>query len=309
MRRGRDLSPVSALAVTGASGFVGREFVRSTRELGWTVVPLGRGELVSGLERRLVGCESLVHIAGRAHVLEAGAAADTAEFDRSNVELTREVARAARSAAVRRLVFVSSAGVLGSASPPEGFNDDSPTAPHDAYTRSKLAAECMLRVEFARDLEVVVVRPPLVYGPDAPGNFGRLLRLVRRGWPLPFGGLDARRSMVGLRNLCDFLRLATAHSAAPGLSMLVADAESPSVAELAVAFGCALGNPTRLLNVPPPVLRAAFAACGRGRDFERLTAPFLVRPRLALEALGWTPPYRFAQELAWSVGAAGPSAP
>ena len=218
---------MNAVAVTGASGFIGREFVRSTRALARTVVPLGRADLGTDLESRLRGCESVVHLAARAHVLDSGAAADAAGFERSNVDLTRQVANAALAAGVRRLVFVSSAGVLGRASPPDGFSDYSPVAPHDAYTRSKLAAEDMLQREFARALEVVIVRPPLVYGPHAPGNFARLLGLVRRGWPLPFGALHAPRSMVGLRNLCDVLRVATAHPQAPGLRMLVADARRP----------------------------------------------------------------------------------
>jgi nucleoside-diphosphate-sugar epimerase len=292
---------VRRLAVTGAGGFIGREFVCSTRGLGWPVQALGRPELGAGLESRLSGCEAVVHLAARAHVLEAQAAADSAEFERSNVDLTRRVAAAARSAGVRRLVFVSSAGVLGRASPPGGFHDASPVAPHDAYTRSKLAAEEALQGEFAADLELVIVRPPLVYGPQAPGNFARLLGLIRRGWPLPFGALDAPRSMLGLRNLCDALRIAAVHPQAPGLRLLVADAQSPSVSELVAGLAQALGRRPRLLAVPEPVLRSAFAALARSADFERLSAPFLLRGRLAWETLGWTPPHPWDEELAWAV--------
>jgi nucleoside-diphosphate-sugar epimerase len=293
--------PVKRVAVTGASGFIGREFVRSTRGLGWPVLALGRPELGAGLESRLHGCEAIVHLAARAHVLGAEAAADSAEFARSNVDLTRRVAAAARSAGVRRLVFVSSAGVLGRASPAAGFHDHSPAAPHDAYTRTKLAAEEMLHSEFSADLELVIVRPPLVYGPQAPGNFARLLGLVRRGWPLPFGALDAPRSMLGLRNLCDALRVAAVHPLAPGLRLLVADAQSPSVSELVAGLARALGRRPRLLAVPEPLLRSVFAALGRSADFERLSAPFMLRGRLARETLGWTPPHAWEEELAWAV--------
>jgi nucleoside-diphosphate-sugar epimerase len=292
---------VIPVAVTGASGFIGREFVRSTRGLGWSVRPLGRPELGPGLESRLHGCGAVVHLAARAHVLAPEAAADTAEFERSNVDLTRQVADAARSAGVRRLVFVSSAGVLGRASPPAGFGDDSPVAPHDVYTRTKLAAEEMLQREFARDLELVIVRPPLVYGPQAPGNFARLLGLVQRGWPLPFGALDAPRSMIGLRNLCDALRVSSVHPQAPGLRMLVADEQSPGVSELVAALARALGRSPRLIALPEPLLRAVFALIGRSTDFERLSAPFLVRGRLARERLGWAPPHGWEDELAWAV--------
>jgi nucleoside-diphosphate-sugar epimerase len=162
----------------------------------------------------------------------------------------------------------------------------------------------MLQREFGDDLELVVVRPPLVYGPEAPGNFGRLLGLVKRGWPLPFGGLSAPRSMVGLRNLCDFLWLAATHPAAPGLRALVADAEASSVAELVIGLGRALGRPARIVTVPQSALQAAFAVLGRASDFERLASPFLLRPHLAHQCLGWIPPYGFADELAWAVDAA-----
>jgi UDP-glucose 4-epimerase len=296
---------VNAVAVTGAGGFIGREFVRSTRALAWTVVPLSRADLATGLELQLRGCESVVHLAARAHVLDAGEAADHAGFERSNVDLTRRVANAALGAGVRRLVFASSAGVLGRASPPDGFSDDSPVAPHDAYTRSKLAAEEMLQHEFARALEVVIVRPPLVYGPHAPGNFARLLGLVRRGWPLPFGALHAPRSMVGLRNLCDVLRVAAAHPHAPGLRMLVADADAPGVAELVAGIARSLNLPARLVDVPEPLLRGAFALVGRSTDYQRLASPYLIRGTLARERLGWTPAYRWDEELAWALQGAG----
>lgn len=292
---------MSALAVTGAGGFIGTEFVRSTREARENVVLLGRAELDESLHRRLRGCDTLVHLAARAHVLDAGAAANATAFERSNVALTQSVADAACRAGVGRMVFVSSAGVLGRRSPPGGFHDDSVPAPHDAYTRSKLAAEEMLLGNYAARIEIVVVRPPLVYGPNAPGNFGRLLRLVRRGWPLPFGALDAPHSMIGLRNLCDALRQAVAHPHAAGLRMLVADRESPSVAGLMTECASAMGRPARLLPIPRSLLEMAFRVVGRYSDFERLTAPFQLHPVVAAERLGWTPPRSFEDELRWAI--------
>jgi len=296
---------VTRLAITGAGGFIGREFVSSTRALGFEVVPLGRTELEASPDQHIAGCHAVVHLAARAHVLESAAAADLDAFERSNVELTRAVAGAACRAGVARFVFVSSAGVLGRQSPPGGFDDNSRPAPHDAYTRSKLAAEEMLLDEFQGSVEIVIVRPPLVYGPDAPGNFGRLVRLVRRGWPLPLGALDAPRSMIGLRNLCDALRRVATAPEANGLRLLVADRESPSVAGLVAEMAVALGRRSRLWPVPPPVLRLAFGAVGRGQDFERLAAPFLLRPVLVPDRLGWHAPHRFADELRWAIASAG----
>lgn len=294
---------MTTLAVTGAGGFIGREFVRSTQASGCAVVPLGRSDLDAALEHRLGGCDAIVHLAARAHVLDRASSNDSDAFERSNVDLTRAVAESACRAGIGRFVFVSSAGVLGRRSPSGGFDDHSRPAPHDAYTRSKLTAEEMLLEKIRHRIEIVIVRPPLVYGPDAPGNFGRLVRLVRRGWPLPFGALDAPRSMIGLRNLCDALRQAATAPQASGLRLLVADRESPSVAELVAEMAIALGCRARLWPIPAAALRLAFGAMGRRLDFDRLAAPFLLRPTLAQERLGWQAPHRFPDELRWAITA------
>lgn len=296
---------MTVVAITGAGGFIGRELVRSTMEAGWKTRSLGRGDLGNGLADRLRGCDAVVHLAARAHVVVGPRANDLREFERVNVELSRRVAASARTAGVRRLVFVSSAGVLGRSSPPGGFDDSSPPRPHDAYTRSKLSAEEALRNEFADDLELVIIRPPMVYGPDAPGNFGRLLRLVERRWPVPLGALSAQRSMVGLRNVCDLLRVVVVHPRAPAGRFLVADDETRSVAELVRDIARVRGQSARLMNVPEGVLRGTFRIIGRAKDMERLAAPFVIRARTVRERLGWIPPHGFEEELTWTLRAGG----
>ncbi len=298
---------MTVIAVTGASGFIGSEFIRSTTALGWQAIPILRNDLSEDrLLARLSGCDAVVHLAGRAHIVVVKSSQDEQEFRPANVQLTQSVADAACRAGVRRFVFVSSAGVLGRASPPAGFSDASVSAPHDAYTQSKLAAEDMLFREFDGGMEIVVVRSPLVYGPDAPGNFGRLVGLVRLGIPLPLGALRAPRSMVGLRNLCDLLCRTSVHPAAPGMRMLVADAETRCVADLVSDIAMELGRRARVLAVPGSVLRAGLWLAGRSADFDRLAAPFVVHAEQARHRLGWSPPYRFEDELAWSL--AEPSA-
>jgi len=296
---------VATIAVSGSSGFVGRHLCAWLDRHGHEARSLRRQELDAGPLETLRGADALVHLAARAHVLNDPARDPYAEFFASNVQLTRRIAAACVVNGVRRLVFVSSAGVLGKSSPLAGFDDSSPAAPHDDYTRSKLAAEQMLLDEFADALEIVIVRPPLVYGPDAPGNVARIMRLALSGWILPVGGLDAPRSMISVRNLCDVLTCAAKSPNGKGLRILVADAEITSVARLTHAIAKAGGKHARIMRVPPAALAAALRIVNRQADLHRLLQPFVLRGSLAADELGWKPRLPFADEIAWSVAARG----
>ena len=290
------------VAVTGASGFIGRHLCVAAERAGAVVRRVDRESLYAdGLARKLVGADVIVHLAARAHVLRESARDPEAEFARANLELPRRVGAAAKRAGVQRFIFLSSAGVLGSSSGSEALTDESPTNPHDIYTRSKLAAELALRGDIRDHLDLVIVRPTVVYGPGAPGNFGRLVRAAASGWPLPVGRADAPRSLLGVRNLCDFvLRVASAPTAQGG-SYLVADRETTTVAELARMVAGQAGRKAWLLPVPPWLLSAALVGLGRRRDVGRLLAPFVVRSTAASSDLGWSPPYRLAEEIAWTL--------
>jgi UDP-glucose 4-epimerase len=290
------------VAVTGAQGFIGRHFCARLSSSGMGCVELSRESLVGGeLERRLRGCDVVVHLAARAHVLRESASSPVAEYHAANVLLTQRVAGAAAAAGVRRLVFVSSAGVLGQVSPPGGFDDSHPPNPYDAYTRSKLEAEKSVLLAQATGLQTVIVRPTLVYGPGARGNFDRLLAAVRAGWPLPLGGIDARRSMIGVRNLTDLLLQASVCADAAGCTMLAADAEPVTVGEFIRAIAAAAQVKERVFSIPNPLLQFALALVGRRADVARLTQPFEIHAGEARQRLGWVPAYSMSDELAWTM--------
>lgn len=300
---------MTVVAVTGASGFVGRHVVEEAARAGANVVPVPSLRSTGGAESRsaardletaLHGADAVLHLAARAHVLREQAADSEQAFTQANVELTRMVAEAAVRARVPRFVFVSSAGVLGDASPPAGFDETSPPNPHDAYTRSKLAAEQWLDTQ-RPSLEVVIVRPPLVYGPGARGNFERLMRGALAGWPMPIGAMKAPRSLIGVRNLARFLLLCATHRAAPGAPLLIADRETTTLAALHAEIARFAGTPNRAFSIPPGALAWALRALGRGADAARLTHAFVVKTGRADDALGWVPPYARNEELAWTV--------
>ena len=293
---------MTVIAVSGASGFVGRHLCPALASLGNRVIKISRAELqAESLDRTLEGVDAVVHLAARAHVLKDSSADPRAEFWKVNVGLTQSAARAAMRAGVKRFIFLSSAGVLGSKSPPPGFDDHSPPRPHDAYTQSKLDAELWLNAELDARMLLVILRPPVIYGPGARGNFQRLIRMAVNGWPLPIGGFRAPRSMIGVRNMVNLIAVAAAHPGALRTTVLAADAETISVADLYAAIARLAGRTPWLAPLPPTIIRYLLILTGRRSDVVRLTDPFELRPFKAQSQLGWMPPHRLADELRWTV--------
>jgi nucleoside-diphosphate-sugar epimerase len=293
-----------AFALTGASGFIGRHLRAAACAAGYDVRHLSHKVTdAARLDRMLEDTRVLVHLAARLPYRSRRHDAEPL-FTAANVELTACFADAAVRAGVRRFVFVSSAGVLGRRSPPEGFDDTAMPAPYDAYTRSKLAAEALLLEEYSDRMEVVILRPPLVYGPDPRGLLGALLRIARSGWPLPVPAFDAPRSIVSVRNLCDLLLRACESPELSGVRMLAADRETVGMRDLARSIAAAAapnGRAPRTIEIPAWLVRSGLDLLGAQGNRRQLDQPFVLHCTAAQERLGWRAPLRQPDEIAWSV--------
>jgi nucleoside-diphosphate-sugar epimerase len=296
--------------VTGASGFVGRALCRHLLALGAEV----RGTLLAwesqdalppGVAPTLVeplqeetswcdaveGVDTVIHLAARVHIMADPAADPLTEFVKVNTEGTRRLAREAAQAGVRRLVFVSTVKVNGEENA-EPYTELSPANPTDPYGISKWQAEQALReVEAQTGLEVVVVRPTLVYGPGVKANFLNLMKVLRSGMPLPLASVANRRSLIYLGNLVDALAVCASHPGAAGRTFLVSDGEDVSTPQLLRQLSGALGLPARLFHFPTPLMQITGKLSGRSAQVERLTGSLAVDSSRIRSELGWQPPF------------------
>ena len=302
--------------VTGATGFVGKALCGELVAHGHAVVPAVRR--ASGLaDETVVGdiddatdwmaalrdCDAVVHLAARVHVMDDTAHDPLALYRVTNTAATLNLARQAVQAGVKRFVYISSIKVNGEGRDAAYRETDAP-APGDAYAISKWEAEQGLqRIARETGLEVVILRPPLVYGPGVKANFLRLMRTVERGWPLPLGAIRNRRSLLYLGNFVDAIRVCVEHPAAAGQTFLVDDGSPVSTPELIRAVAHAMGRPARLLAVPVGVLAFVGALLGKRAAVARLTGSLWVDGSLIRSRLGWTPPFTLRQGLAATVGA------
>ncbi len=273
-------------AVAGMTQGPGCRDSTARREI--DIVEIGDLSPTTDWRSALRGIDTVFHLAARVHVRNR--AQDEAELERVNVAATIALARAALEAGVRRFVFASSVKVMGETSGDRPFVESDAPRPQDAYGRSKLAAERAL-VELDGGLDITIVRPPLVYGPDVRANFLALLRLADSPWPLPLAGANSRRSLVCVGNLVDALiACATVQHATPA-TYFVSDGHDPSVAELVTQLRAALGQRARLWTLPAALSRALATALGRGDAVQRLFAPLQVDTSRIRRELGWTPPF------------------
>jgi UDP-glucose 4-epimerase len=301
------------ILVTGASGFVGSAVLVALRARGLRLraatrsarrrppddaVVVGEIDGATDWSHALGGISTVIHLAARVHVMRETASDALAEFRRVNTQGTEHLARAALAAGVRRLVYVSSIKVNGEATLGRPFTPENAPNPLDPYGVSKWEAEVLLaRVAKETGLEVVVVRPPLVYGPTVRGNFLRLLQLVRSGLPLPFGAARNLRSLVFIDNLADALAFCAIHPRAPGRTFLVSDGEDLSTADLCRRLARALHRTSRLVTVPSIVLRAAAHVARRSAEYQRLFGSLQVDSTALRTELGWSPPNSVDQGL------------
>jgi nucleoside-diphosphate-sugar epimerase len=278
-----------AVAVTGASGFVGRALVLHLQAHGVEVVPILRNTDSTG-SLQLV--DIVVHLAARVHVMAEKATHPIAEFRKANVDATVLLARQAVAAGVTRFVFMSSVKVNGEeTSAGLGFTELDQPNPQDAYGISKWEAELALRqVSEETGLEVVIIRSPLVYGPGVKANFAALMRAVIRRWPMPLGAVQNARSLVGLDNLVDFIYLCMLHPAAANETFLVSDGNDASSAQLVRDIAAVAGIKPNLWRVPSWILELAGAIFGKRAAVQRLCGNLQVDITKARSLLGWRPP-------------------
>lgn len=297
------------LLITGANGFIGSglcqalarrgvPYIPCVRQLGidWrhTATPFEIGDLSKNLNWKpaLAGCDVVIHLAARVHVMHEGKKDPWSSYRAANVDATMQLAAQAKEEGVRRFVYVSSIKVNGERTFGQPFSADDMPAPEDAYGRSKLEAERALAAwSQSTGVELVIVRPPLVYGPGVKANFARLIHAVKAGLPLPLGAIHNARSMVGLDNLVDFLVLCAKHPAAANSTWLISDNQDVSTSELIRLIAGAMHRPARLLPVPASLLAACASALGRRPAAGRLLDSLQVNISPALNRLGWQPPF------------------
>jgi len=293
--------------VTGATGFVGSELcvrlhkeditftraVRSAPKSPWIgeIAVVGEVDGATQWEAALAGVEVVVHLAGRAHVMNRKEGGSLDEYRRTNLDGSVNLATQAARMGVRRFIFVSSVKVNGEGSETP-YTSETPPAPIDPYGVSKWEAECALREIAQRTgLEVVVIRPPLIYGPGVKANFLRLISAVARGIPLPFGLVHNQRSLLFVGNLVDALVACATHPRAANKTYLLSDGDDVSTSRLVKELAYALNCPARLLPVPPQLIRLAGELSGKQQAVKRLLGSLIVDSRPIRRELGWQAPF------------------
>lgn len=297
------------ILVTGASGFVGSALVTRLADDGHEIVGAVRSSkvrvdprilYVEGVDLAqpkkwndaLEGVGAIVHTAARAHRLHDEVSDPLAEYRRINVGGTIELAEQAAAHGVRRFVFLSSIKVNGDCTAPgQPFRADQEPAPIGPYAISKFEAEEALRTLAPKlGFELVIVRPPLVYGVGVKANFRAMMDSLTKGIPLPLASITAKRSLLGLDNLVDLLSLCMNHPNAGDRVFLASDGEDLAVPEIFRRLGHALGRPARLFPVPVALLEWLAAVWGSENFARRLCRPLQVDMQATRQLLGWNPP-------------------
>jgi nucleoside-diphosphate-sugar epimerase len=304
---------VKQVLITGANGFVGSEVCKSFIAAGFAVRGSVRksgndphgiemietGDIDSDIDWRTIlrHIDIVIHLAARVHVMKDTVENPLTEFRRVNVGGTEKLALAAAHEGVKRFVYISSIGAMASYSD-NVLNESVEPKPDTPYGLSKLEAESVVsEIAYKMGMEYVIIRPPLVYGQRAPGNFAQLLELVGRGYPLPLKSIANRRSFIYLGNLADAIVTCACHEAAARQIYLVSDGDDVSTPELIYQLAAALGRPARLLPFPPSLIRLFGRIIGKSDMVERLLGSFVIDSTKIRRDLSWKPPFNMYQGL------------
>lgn len=307
---------MTSILVTGANGFVGRALCEHLMQQGYVVRGAVRrseiildskisrvtvGEINSQTEwsAALAGVDLVIHLAARVHVMKETSIEPLDAFRHTNVQGTENLARSAAAHGAKRLVFVSSIKVNGEETiGGRSYTELDVSSPKDPYGVSKWEAEQALhRVAKETGMEVVIVRPPLVYGAGVKGNFAQMLKVVAKGIPMPLASVSNLRSLVYIGNFVDAMLTCATHPAAAGQTYLVSDGEDISTPDLLRQLGAAMGHPACLLPCPPVLLKMAGRLLGKSDQVERLLDSLQVDSSKIRRELGWQPPYALQQGL------------
>lgn len=304
--------------VTGANGFVGHTLCKELSMRHFSVLSTVRSKMAnvpySTVLIDAIGPESnwftalkevrvVIHLAARVHVMHDTAIDPLEDFRKINVKGTLNLARQAAIAGVQRFVFISSVKVNGEQTKPgHAFTEADNPAPQDSYGISKMEAEQGLRkIAQETGMEVVIIRPPLVYGPGVKANFAALIQTVQKGWPLPLGAIHNQRSLIGLDNLVDFILTCTTHPLAANETFLISDDHDISTTELVQGLAKAAGKKSWLIPVPSWLLLLSGRLLGQRAAIHRLCGNLQVDISKAKQLLGWAPPISIEEGLRRSV--------
>lgn len=293
---------------TGSNGFIGRylfhslfenghDVIQTYRQLPNHIIPESDGYFAVGnidtqtqWQSSLKGVDAVIHLAARVHVMKETHDDPLEAFRNVNTQGTLNLAKQAVDAGVKRFVYLSSIKVNGEKTQDTPFYAHDQPNPHDPYAVSKFEAEQqLLTLGKESGLEVVIIRPPLVYGHGVKGNFSRLIKLVEKSIPLPLAGIKNSRSLVSLQNLCSFIQVCLAHPKAAGEVFLVSDGQDLSTSELFEHIAMALGKKSRLFYLPQGLIRLLTHLLNRGAEYERLFGSLQVDIAKNEQLLGWKP--------------------
>lgn len=311
------------ILITGANGFIGKPLLRALGKTHCTVRAtvrseaaahsltqfqqlhkikqlsiLNQGELGEKIDwySVLEGTDTIIHCAGLAHVLSKNKAANLEKFRQINSQATEVLVKQASILGVRRFILLSSIGVLGNSSGDLPFSESSIPNPQTPYSISKLEAENIVKT-CSGAMEWIIIRPPLVYGPEAKGNFKRLLSLINKNIPLPLGAVKNKRQMISLDNLVDFILTCIIAPKAANELFLIADKEAVTTTELIKILRNVMGKHTPLLPIPTALLNIGFKCIGQSRLIEQLIDNLEIDTSKAKDKLGWEAPYTLHEQL------------
>ena len=300
------------ILITGSTGLIGRslqsglsdnalDFRAAVRQ--YVAAGPEEQEVIKSLDedtdwrKALVGIHVVIHLAAQVHV-RPKSSLDVEVFHEVNVLGTRHLAESAAKAGVRRFIFLSTVKVHGENSGPQPFKESDPLNPQDPYAESKARAEVELR-RIGRDsgMEIVILRPPLVYGPGVKANFLSLLNVVSKQLPLPLGGITNKRSMIYIGNLVDAIVSCIEHPAAAGETFLVSDGADISTPDLCRSIAAEMGYNARLPALPVQLLTFAGKLLAKSDIVDRLASSLLIDSSHIRQKLAWAPPFTFQEGL------------